>query len=251
MAANQGMHWLEQGKRTRVTSLVKNIAARFSDIGSGRKSLEADVSTVEEMTRFLSAYLKPISVGASRVSVNRQVSELVRRAITGKQTASQALLHVPWRRSASQILSDKTLVPGTLCTDYAHCMIALLKAKSVPARLVKSFGVKGRTTSAVEFLLGGKWHSIVIKGEDKAFPIIVKGLFLQRQTTITIRGIDSAELGLTSFAVHEKAGLDEKLACIMKAANIAVERHGKNAVKTGKYYPAYASRVKQKYCKIR
>ena len=104
--------------------------------------------------------------------------------------------YVPGVSDAGTTATDTFLARQGVCRDYAHVLVAMCRAASIPARAVSVFApsVEPPDFHAVaEVFLDGAWHLVDATGMDRA----------DRMAKIGV-GLDAAEVSfLTSFAPIE------------------------------------------------
>ncbi len=92
--------------------------------------------------------------------------------------------------------TDSLAARRGVCRDYAHVLIAMLRAVGIPARIVSAYApeVKPQDFHAVvEVFLGGAWHLVDPTGMARADDIAVAGV-----------GRDAADISfMTSFGLME------------------------------------------------
>lgn len=239
--------WLKGGRLTSVTPEVLKLADQFPEILGKRETAKADLSTVASIATYLSRALGRFNLARPISSEHRQVEREANRIIARTQKEQlypykhrlELQRAVPWRRNASQILADGR-VTDYYCTDFLHALITLLKAKGVPARLVKTFNETGATSSAAEFMLARGWHTVKFGkvmdefAQKKVKPKIIKGTCPNEGGLTLIRGLDTREMGLASFKEYTKLTLEQRLEKIARLALKAARKHGPGAASYGK-----------------
>ena len=104
--------------------------------------------------------------------------------------------YVPGVSDAGTTATDTFLARQGVCRDYAHVLVAMCRAASIPARVASVFApsVEPPDFHAVaEVFLDGAWHLVDATGMDRA----------DRMAKIGV-GLDAAEVSfLTSFAPIE------------------------------------------------